>query len=133
MVDNMQTKNFGTQDKMIPCPCCGKGELSAGMHVLLEMIRTHFNAPVTITSGSRCIKHHRSIYRAMGKVAPDYSDHLLDDRLQSAGADIKVKGYTPMEVYNFLNNTVYSDVLSIGVYSSWVHVGLRGYPARWGI
>ena len=133
MGNSMQTDNFGRQDKMISCPCCGKGELSAGMHILLEIIRAHLNAPVTITSGSRCKAHHLAIYKKLGKDAPEYSDHLLDDVFQSSGGDIKVKGHTPMEVYNFLNNTPYAGILALGVYSTWLHVGLRGYPARWGV
>ena len=129
----METKHFGKQDKMIPCPCCNKGELSVGTHILLELIRTHFGAPVTITSGSRCMEHHKEIYKKLGKEAPEHSDHLLDERLQSNGVDIKVKGYTPHEVYNFLNNSPFSNVISLGIYSTWLHVGLRGYPARWSV
>lgn len=130
----MKTKHFNpNQDKMIPCPCCGKGDLSAGMYVLLEVIRIHFNAPVTITSGCRCDMHHKAIYKDLGKPAPKGSDHLLDLEGHSNGVDIKVKGYTPREVYDFLSNSTYAEVLALGVYSSWLHVGLRGYPARWGM
>lgn len=130
----MFTQHFNkNQDKMIPCPCCGKGDLSVGMYVLLEVIRIHFNAPVIITSGCRCMKHHKEIYRGLKKPAPEFSDHLLDGNKQSNGVDIKVKGYAPIEVYHFLNNTAFKDVLSLGVYPSWLHVGLRGYRARWGL
>jgi len=127
----MNTEHFGTQDKMIPCPCCGRGELSPGMHVLLELVRVHFQAPVTINSGCRCRKHHMAIYVELGKEAPDDSDHLLDERLWSHGADIVVKGHTPFEVYNFLNNCPFASVLALGIYDWGIHVGLREGGKRW--
>ena len=130
----MQTENFGPQDKMIPCPCCGEGELSAGMHVVLEDIKRHFGgAPVLINSGARCWAHHAFLYAEMAQVPPAHSDHLVDDFLISNGADIVVVGHTPKEVYDYLDSCAYNDIIAIGLYVSkgFVHVGLRGHKAKW--
>lgn len=128
----MQTKNFGAQDKMIKCPCCGKGDLSAGMYVVLEDIKRHFNnAPVTINSGCRCKAHYAEIYKDLPSNPPKKGDHLMDDDFIAVGADIKVKGQSPQEVYNYLDSCPYSNILALGLYSWGVHVGLRGYKARW--
>lgn len=127
-----QTKNFGKQDKMIPCPCCGKGQLSAGLHVVLEDIKKHFNgASVTINSACRCKKHHIEIYKKLNKNPPKNSDHLLDANNESIAADITVSGRTPVQVYEYLEECAYNNIIAIGLYKWGVHVGLRGVRGRW--
>ena len=130
----MQTDNFGAQDKMIKCPCCNTGQLSPGMHVVLEDIKRHFNgAAVTLNSGARCWEHHVDIYKKLKKKPTLYSDHLMKGLSTSDGADITVAGHTPQEVYDYLDSCAYSNVLALGLYvkDGFVHVGLRGYKARW--
>ncbi len=128
----ISTKNFGKQDKMIPCPCCGVGQLSMGMLLILEDIKRYFNgAVVQLNSGCRCRAHHVSIYKKLGKTPPLTSDHLIDSNLEANGADVVVKGYTPAEVYDYLCTTPYANLLGLGLYKWGVHVGLRGHCARW--
>ena len=130
----MQTKNFGSQDKMIKCPCCNKGQLSAGMHVVLEDIKRHFNgASVMLNSGARCWDHHVAIYKKLKKKPTLHSDHLMQGLSVSNGADVTVEGHTPQEVYDYLDSCAYSDVLALGLYidEGFVHIGLRGNRARW--
>ena len=127
-----QTKNFGKQDPLIPCPCCGVGDLATQVYLVLEDVRRHFNgSPVTIGSGCRCESHHADIYMKLNKTPPLTSDHLINEDLESIGADISVKGRRPKDVYNYLASCPYSDLLALGLYEWGVHVGLRGYKARW--
>ena len=128
----MQTKHFGSQDKMIKCPCCGLGQLSPGLHVVLEDVKRNFGgAAVTINSGARCWNHHVEIYKKLGKPPTLYSDHLMQGLNVSNGADITVEGYTPEAVYAYLSTVAYNNVLALGLYDWGVHLGLRGHKARW--
>ena len=85
----------------------------------LEVVREHFAAPVTITSGCRCIDHNM-------KVGGSYDSQHTKGR----AADFKVQGKTPQEVYDFLCRT-YPDRYGIGLYDSWVHFDSRSQKARW--
>jgi len=127
-----QTKNFGSQDSLIPCPCCGLGQMSMALHIVLEDVKRHFNGvPVSIGSACRCRKHHAEIYKNLNKTPPLTSDHLIDIDLEANGADISVKNRRPKDVYNYLASCPYSDLLALGLYEWGVHVGLRGHKARW--
>src|SRR5210317_1351449 len=59
----------------------------AELALQLEILRSHFNAPIHINSGYRSLEYNRSIG------SNDYSQHVL-----GKAADIVVKGYTPDEV-----------------------------------
>ena len=139
-----QTLNFGSQDKMIKCPCCNTGQLSPGLHVVLEDVKRHFSelaikngfmdfektVAVSINSGARCWDHHVEIYKKLDKTPTLHSDHLMAGTT-SNGADITVKGFSPRAVYAYLDGSAYSDVLALGLYDTFVHIGLRGHRARW--
>lgn len=102
------------------CQCgCGQCGVDAELLDSLTKIREHFNAPVTITSGNRCIKHNASVGGA------ENSKHVA-----GIAADFKVSGVCPAEVASTLH-TWYPGKYGIGVYPSWVHLDVREQKARW--
>lgn len=101
------------------CKCgCGQDTVDVELIVLLEKIRAHFNAPITIHSGNRCTKYNKSVG---GKPK---SQHLL-----SRAADFTVKGVTPEEVYNYCDGWHTSG--GLGKYKTFTHIDTRGDPVRW--
>lgn len=82
---------------------------------VLQNIRNHFGAPVTVTSGYRTEKHNA----AVGGVVNSY-------HTKGMAADIKVKGHTPLEVAQYAQRI---GIRGIGCYSTWVHVDTRVTPA----
>lgn len=103
--DNFQVKEFACKD--------GADEiLIDGQLVdILQQIRDHFGAAVTITSGYRTAAHNR----AVGGVSNSY-------HMYGMAADIKVSGHTPREVAAYAESI---GVKGIGLYTSWVHVDTR--------
>jgi uncharacterized protein YcbK (DUF882 family) len=67
--------------------CCSTTLINPKLVEYLNKIREHFNAPITISSGYRCITHNRGVGGATG------SRHTKGD-----AADIIVKGHNPREV-----------------------------------
>ena len=91
--------------------------------VQLEIIRAHFNAPVTINSGYRNLEYNRNIG------SKDTSQHV-----KGTAADIVVKGVSPDEVADaleFLINTGMLKEGGIGRYNNFTHYDIRGTRARW--
>jgi uncharacterized protein YcbK (DUF882 family) len=107
--------------KEFTCPnCdCNFGAVDVQLLEILEKVRTHFNAPVKITSACRCLKKNRDIG------SKDSSQHV-----KGVAADIKVKGVTPQEVYDYLDQNI--DPPGLGRYDTFTHVDVRiGSYARW--
>jgi uncharacterized protein YcbK (DUF882 family) len=92
---------------------------SSELMAVLELVRMHFNAPVTVTSSYRCEKHNAAVGGAKS------SKHLL-----GIAADIKVKGFEPEMVYQYLDS-VFPEHYGIGVYDTFTHVDVRALKARW--
>lgn len=86
---------------------------------LLEKIRNHFGAAVTITSGVRCKTHNTNVGGASG------SQHL-----KGTAADIKVKGVAPEKVAAYAE-TLLTGTGGIGRYSTFTHVDTRSNKSRW--
>jgi len=112
------SKNF----KKSEFACKGSGKLpSKGMDKnlieLLEQIREHFNAPITINSGYRSPEHNAKVGGAKG------SYHV-----KGMAADIVVKGVPPSRVYNYLN-TFHNG--GLGRYKTFTHIDVRDGKARW--
>lgn len=84
----------------------------------LELIREHFDVPVTINSGYRCPTHNRNCGGAIG------SQHL-----RGTAADIVVKGVPAHEVYKAVDP--YHDDGGLGKYKTFTHIDVRGHRARW--
>jgi len=105
------------------CRCgCGWDTVDAELIRVLEDLRQSLdNRPITINSGCRC-----KMYNALVGGSPK-SQHLL-----GKAADIRVEGFDPSEVADFLEDK-YSNCYGIGRYDSFTHVDVRsGAPARWG-
>ena len=86
---------------------------------ILQKIRTHFGASVTITSAYRTPTKNKAVG------GETYSQHLY-----GKAADIKVKGVTPKQV------AAYAEELlpckgGIGTYGTFTHVDVRSTKARW--
>lgn len=102
------------------CKCgCKFNTVDYELAMVLDTLREFFNTPVTITSGCRCVDHNKAVGGSPN------SKHLL-----GIAADIKVKGVSPKEVYEYLD-TKYTTKYGIGLYSSWVHIDVRKHRARW--
>lgn len=102
------------------CSCgCGFDTVDADTLAILEAVRTHFAAPVIITSGCRCPSYNRQIGGATN------SQHML-----GRAADIQVKGIEPGEVRDWIAD--HYPAASLGRYASFTHVDTRtDGPARW--
>lgn len=86
---------------------------------LLQQIRDHFKAPVTINSGYRTVTKNKAVGGAT------QSQHLY-----GMAADITVQGVTPKRVYNYADKLLpYSG--GVGLYSTFVHVDVRTTKSRW--
>lgn len=122
------TKHFTTADNMA-CHCCGVGGPSIALLVVLEELRRHFNAPVSLTNVARCKNKNAAV--GGGK----RSEHLVneDNNWESDAADVVVKGVTASKVYAHLKTLPYANLLGLGLYveKKFTHVDTRGYGARW--
>lgn len=114
-------KHFKRSEFKCKCGKCGGFPVEPDKKLveLLEKIREHFNAPVTVTSGVRCKTHNTNVGGASG------SQHL-----KGTAADIKVKGKTPKEVAAYCE-TLLPKSGGIGLYKTWVHVDVRSNKSRW--
>lgn len=104
--------------------CCTQTIVNERLIELVEQIRTHFNAPVTITSPYRCPTHNSrpSVGGAPG------SRHTKGD-----AADIVVKGVAPRKVAQYAESI---GILGIGLYETatdgyFVHIDTRDYRSFW--
>jgi uncharacterized protein YcbK (DUF882 family) len=122
------SENFSEHEFKCKChtakggPYC-KGLPALGMSgeliQLLEAIREKAGAPVTITSGYRCVDYNTIIKGASS------SQHML-----ATAADIRIKGFAPKQVADIANKLM-PNKGGIGVYSTFTHVDVRRNKARW--
>jgi uncharacterized protein YcbK (DUF882 family) len=99
------------------CNCgCGYNTVDYGLLSILEMVRRHFEQPITITSGCRCPDYNREIGGA------SHSQHLL-----GRAADIQVKNITPKIIQEYLTDTPGG----LGSYETFTHVDSRNTKTRW--
>ncbi len=122
------TRNFNVvTDPKLLCTCCGKGQVSIATFILLEVVREHFGAPVTLLSGARCTEYNLS--EAVGST--NGSEHRIIAGQDVDAVDITVKGVSPAAVYTFLKSLPYANLLGLGKYKGFTHMDPRGYGARW--
>lgn len=114
------TEHFSQSE--FQCKCCGEHKINAGLIVILEELRSHFNAPIKISSAYRCEKHNKAVGGASN------SQHVKGNAV-----DIVVSGIPPRHVYAHLEKTPYANLLGLGSYATFTHVDLRGTKARWGV
>jgi len=114
----MISKHFSRDE--FACKCgCGFDTVDVELITILEDVREHFNASITINSGCRCAKHNK----AVGGEAN--SMHMI-----GRAADFVVQGPSPAKVYQYLTGK-YPEQYGIGVYPTWVHADSRTTKARW--
>ena len=86
---------------------------------VLQKIRDHFKAAVTISSGYRTPGYNKKVDGAA------YSQHQY-----GTAADIKVKGVEPKTVAAFAE-TLLPKKGGIGIYPTFTHVDVREVRSRW--
>jgi uncharacterized protein YcbK (DUF882 family) len=112
------SKNFSREE--FACKCgCGFATVDVELIGILESIRHHFDAPVTINSACRCDQHNKNIGGAKG------SKHKL-----GIAADIVVKNVKPANVAAYIDQ-MYGDRYGLGRYSTFTHIDVRQTKARW--
>ena len=100
------------------CRCCDFNTVDVELLRYLELIRIHFEAPVMIHSGCRCMVYNLSIMGALK------SQHLI-----GRAADITVAGVSPCVVADFAESI---NVPGVGRYATFTHIDSRDGVARWG-
>tara|TARA_R110000803_G_scaffold9252_1_gene29355 strand:- start:517 stop:921 length:405 start_codon:yes stop_codon:yes gene_type:complete len=89
----------------------------------LEVLRSHLNKPISVTSGFRSETHNN---RIGGK---KNSQHLL-----GKASDLQVKGLKPKKVYDAIEKLISQGKMlqgGLGLYDTFVHYDIRGEEARW--
>lgn len=113
----MNTAHF--KESEFACRCCGVTKPNSELMAVLQLVRVHFNKPVSVTSSYRCERHNANVGGAKS------SKHLL-----GIAADIQVKDTDPMEVYHFLDS-IFPSHYGIGSYKTFTHIDVRSSKARW--
>ena len=93
--------------------------IAPALVTVLQQIRDHFKAPVTINSGYRTEAKNK----AVGGAA--YSQHKY-----GTAADITVKGVAPKDVAEYAE-TILAGMGGIGIYKSFTHIDVRKAKSRW--
>ena len=93
--------------------------------IQLQVLRDFLGKPITVNSGYRSPEHNKKIGGVLN------SQHVL-----GLAADIVVKGYTPHQLSNVIEDLIArGDMLQggLGVYSNFVHtdIGYNGKRRRW--
>lgn len=86
---------------------------------LLQKIRDHFGAPITINSAYRTPEYNKKVGGST------YSQHQY-----GKAADIVVKGVKPSEVAAYAEQLMPS-YGGVGRYATFVHVDVRDEKSRW--
>jgi len=90
----------------------------------LELLRAHFNAPITVNSAYRSPEYNASV-----KGSSKNSQHLL-----GKASDITVKGVSPDEVADAIEFLIEMRLMKeggLGRYNTFTHYDIRGVKARW--
>ena len=113
------SKNFNKAE--FRCRCgCGKYNITPALIRGLQELRDYLGMPITINSGTRCLDHNA----AVGGVRNSY-------HVKGYAADICVEGLTPKELALAAEQITVFRSGGIGIYSTFVHVDVRGHRARW--
>ena len=94
--------------------------VSQALVEILENIRVHFGAAVTVTSGYRTVS-----YNATVENSSKTSQHC-----NGLAADIKVAGVNPAAVADYAEQLL-GDHGGVGRYGTFTHVDVRADKSRW--
>jgi len=89
----------------------------------LEVLRLHLSQSIYISSGYRSPDHNAKIGGSKN------SSHV-----NGKAADIKVSGFTPLEVFTAIEDLIKLGKMKQGglkAYKNFVHYDIRGTKARW--
>ena len=89
----------------------------------LEVLRAHFNAPVTVNSAYRSPEHNAAVGGAKN------SQHLL-----GKAADVVIQGVSPDETADAIEFLIEVGLMKeggVGRYDTFTHYDIRGTKARW--
>jgi uncharacterized protein YcbK (DUF882 family) len=104
------------------CPDgCGFDTVDVELLEILEAVRQHYNAPVSINSGCRCEEYNKR---------PEIGGVPNSQHRFGRAADIVVDGVSPADVYAYIDRT-WPNELGLGYYDTFTHVDSRAYKARW--
>ena len=111
------SENFSRSE--FACKCgCGLDSVDVELLRILETLRSHFDRPITINSGHRCVDYNAFVGGSSN------SQHLY-----GRAADIVVDGIDPALVYELADQM---GIGGAGEYSTFTHVDSRtNGPARW--
>ena len=110
---NFQVKEFACNDGSDPV------FVAPDLVAVLQKIREHFKAAVTINSGYRTPNYNNKVDGAA------YSQHQY-----GVAADIKVKGVSPKTVAAYAE-TLLPNSGGIGIYDTFTHIDVREIKSRW--
>jgi uncharacterized protein YcbK (DUF882 family) len=110
------SKNF--KDIEFKCKCCGQFISNDALIWFLECIREHFKQPITIVSGTRCVRHNKECGGA------ENSQHLY-----GRAVDIQIKGVSPDSVYKYCDSINING--GVGKYKTFTHIDVRNFKSRW--
>ena len=94
--------------------------ISTALVEILENIRVHFGAAVTVTSGYRTVSYNKTVSGSSSA-----SQHC-----NGLAADIKVAGVSPAAVADYAEQLLGSHG-GVGRYSTFTHVDVRANKSRW--
>ena len=89
----------------------------------LQVLRAHIQKPIIVISGYRTLEYNTKIDGAKRSL------HLV-----AKAGDIVVPGLTSLEVRDTILQLIKEGKMKeggVGIYSTFVHYDVRGWPARW--
>jgi len=106
--------------KEFECPDgCKFDTVDVELMAMLEDLREHFDSPITITSGCRCLTHNSEVGGS------SKSQHL-----HGKASDVIVKNVGTDRVYDYLD-AKYPNSKGLGLANTFVHLDCRNKRARW--
>lgn len=114
------------------CRCgCGFDAVDVKLLEILEAVRNHYNLPVYVNCGCRCLNHNRSIG------SEDSSQHV-----RGLAVDSHIEGISPEAIAFWIEERFLQGTGGIGIYIdvpsryndkliSFIHIDVRQKMARW--
>lgn len=121
-VEKKLSKNFVSTQFDCQCkrPSC-KTTVIEIFDCLDQLIDEAFPAVLTITSAFRCYLHNKDV----GGLPTSY-------HLKGMAVDLRSKHATPQQIKVAAERVAGFRKGGIGLYSTFIHLDVRGYVARWG-